>query len=67
MYRPEAQLAADAFGKSLRLLSAGVLRRTTRQMQSEVAKGFDETTSFGQDSFEAYRRALDAKESRYRD
>jgi hypothetical protein len=39
----------------------------TRQMQSEVAKRFDEKGSFGQDSFDAYRRALDAKGSRYRD
>jgi hypothetical protein len=39
----------------------------TRQMQSEVAKGFGEEGSFGQDSFEAYRRALDAKGSRYWD
>ena len=30
-------------------------------MQSEVAKGFGDEASFGQDSFEAYRRALDAK------
>lgn len=67
MYRPEVQLAAATFGKRLRLLSAGALRRTTRQMQSEVAKGFDEKGSFGQDSFEAYRRTLDAKGSRYRD
>jgi hypothetical protein len=64
MYRPEAQLVAEAFGKSLRLLSAGVLRRTTRQMQSEVAKGFGDKASFGRESFEAYRRALDAKGAR---
>ncbi len=64
MYRPEAQLAADAFGKSLRLLSAGVLRRTTRQLQSEVAKVFGEKASFGQDSLEAYRRALDVRGAR---
>ena len=36
----------------------------TRHMQSEVAKGFGEKASFGQDSFEAYRRALDAKGAR---
>jgi hypothetical protein len=48
-------------------LSEEVLRRTTRQMQGEVAKGFDEKASFGKDSFEAYRRALDAKGSRYWD
>jgi hypothetical protein len=61
MYRPEVQLAAATFGKSLRLLSAGGLRRMTRQMQSEVAKGFGDKASFGRESFEAYRRALDAK------
>ena len=38
-----------------------------RQMQSEAVKGFGEEGSFGQDSFEAYRRALDAKGSRYWD
>ena len=64
MYRPEVQLAAATFGKSLRLLSAGVLRRTTRQMQSEVAKGFGEEASFGQDSLGVYRRALDARGAR---
>lgn len=63
----EVQLAAATFGKSWRPLSEEILQRTTRQMQSEVAKGFDEKTSFGQDSFEAYRRALDAKGARYRD
>jgi hypothetical protein len=36
-------------------------------MHSEVAKGFDKENSFGQDSFVAYRRELDAKGSRYRD
>jgi hypothetical protein len=61
------QLAAATFGKSWRPLSEEVLRRTTRQMQAEVAKGFNEKAAFGQDSFEAYRRALDAKGSRYRD
>ncbi|MCJ9699989.1 class II aldolase/adducin family protein [Bradyrhizobium sp. SHOUNA76] len=63
----EAQLAAATFGKGWRPVPEEILRRTTRQMQSEVAKGFDEKTAFGQDSFEAYRRALDAKGSRYRD
>jgi len=63
----EVQLAAATFGKGWRPLPEEILRRTTRQMQSEVAKGFDEKTPFGQDSFEAYRRALDAKGSRYRD
>jgi hypothetical protein len=36
----------------------------TRQMQSEVAKGFGDKASFGRESFEAYRRALDAKGAR---
>jgi hypothetical protein len=35
-----------------------------RQMQSEVAKGFGDKASFGLESFEAYRRALDAKGAR---
>jgi hypothetical protein len=64
MYRPEVQLAAATFGKRLRLLSAGALRRTTRQMQSQLAKGFGEEASFGQESLEAYRRALDARGAR---
>lgn len=63
----EVQLAAATFGKSWRPLSEEVLRRTARQMQSEVAKGFDEKASFGQESLEAYRRELDARGSRYRD
>jgi ribulose-5-phosphate 4-epimerase/fuculose-1-phosphate aldolase len=63
----EVQLAAAAFGANLRPISEDVLRRTERQMQSEVAKGFDEKTSFGEDSFLAYRRELDARKSPYRD
>jgi ribulose-5-phosphate 4-epimerase/fuculose-1-phosphate aldolase len=63
----EVQVMAAAFGKSLRPLSQDILRKTARQMNTEVAKGFDENKSFGQDSFDAYLRELDAKGSRYRD
>lgn len=63
----EVQVMAAAFGANLRPLPENVLRRTERQMQSELAKGFDEKTSFGSDSFLAYRRELDAKKSPYRD
>lgn len=63
----EVQVTTAAFGKNHRPLSEDVLRKTARQMQAEVAKGFDETTAFGQDSFDAYRRELDANGSRYRD
>lgn len=63
----EVQVTTAAFGKNQRPLSEDILRKTARQMRSEVAKGFDEKTSFGQDSFDAYRRELDAKGSRYRD
>jgi ribulose-5-phosphate 4-epimerase/fuculose-1-phosphate aldolase len=63
----EVQVTVAAFGKNQRPLSEEILRKTARQMQTEVAKGFDEKSSFGQDSFVAYRRELDAKGSRYRD
>lgn len=63
----EVQVTAAAFGANLRPLSQEVLRRTQRQMQSEVAKGFDEKASFGEDSFLAYRRELDARKAPYRD
>lgn len=63
----EVQVTAAAFGSKLRPLSEEVLRRTARQMQSEVAKGFDEKASFGEDSFLACRRELDARGSRYRE
>ena len=63
----EVQLAAAAFGANLRPLPEDVIRRTERQMQSEVAKGFDEKASFGEDSLLAYRRDLDARKVPYRD
>jgi hypothetical protein len=47
MYRPEVQLAAATFGKSLRRLSAGVLRRTTCQMQSEVQRALAKKPPLG--------------------
>jgi ribulose-5-phosphate 4-epimerase/fuculose-1-phosphate aldolase len=63
----EVQVIAAAFGTNQRRLSEEILRKTAHQMRTEVAKGFDEGTSFGQDSFVAYRRELDAKGSRYRE
>ena len=38
----EVQVTTAAFGNNQRPLSEEVLRKTARQMQSEVAKGFDE-------------------------
>ena len=63
----EIQLAAAAFGKNWLPLSEDVLRRTSRQMRSEVARGFDEKAAFGEDALAAYRRDLDAKGARYRE
>ncbi|MDA9433818.1 class II aldolase/adducin family protein [Bradyrhizobium sp. CCBAU 51627] len=63
----EIQLAAATFGKDWRPLSEEVLRRTARQLRSEIAKGFDDNVAFGEDAFAAYRRSLDARGARYRD
>ncbi|XFF02435.1 class II aldolase/adducin family protein (plasmid) [Bradyrhizobium guangxiense] len=63
----EIQMAAAVFSHGLRHIPEAVLVKTAQQMEAEVGKGFDEAISLGQDSFDAYRRALDRLASCYRD
>ncbi len=63
----EVQVTAAAFGENQREIPEEVLRKTTRQMQSAVAKGSMRKLHLVKDSFVAYRRQLDAADARYRD
>jgi ribulose-5-phosphate 4-epimerase/fuculose-1-phosphate aldolase len=48
-------------GRELRPLDEAVLKRTVQQSQTAVAKGFDKNHSFGQDTYAALVRQLDAQ------
>jgi ribulose-5-phosphate 4-epimerase/fuculose-1-phosphate aldolase len=62
----EVQVHSMKLGKELRLLSEDVLERTRMQSQTAVAKGFDAKHAFGQDTYEALIRQLDAEGSTFR-
>jgi len=48
-------------GRELRPLDEAVLTRTVQQSQTAVAKGFDKDHGFGQDTYAALIRQLDAQ------
>lgn len=54
----EIQVASAVFGSQLRPIPQDILRKTTIQMRTAVAKGFDSDTPFGMDAFLAYQREL---------
>jgi hypothetical protein len=47
-------------------LQEAILVRTVGQAQNMVAKGFDENQGFGQDTYDALIRQLDAEGSNFR-
>jgi ribulose-5-phosphate 4-epimerase/fuculose-1-phosphate aldolase len=62
----EVQVRTMQMGQQLRPLQEAVLQRTAQQAQSAVAKGFDEKHGFGQDTYDALIRQLDAECSTFR-
>ncbi len=62
----EVQVHTLQMGKELRPLSQAVLDRTMQQSQTAVAKGFDAKNAFGQDTYQALIRQLDAEGSTFR-
>ncbi|CAN5413456.1 class II aldolase/adducin family protein [soil metagenome] len=62
----EVQVHTLQMGNELRPLPEAVLKRTVQQSQSAVAKGFDEKSAFGQDTYDALIRQLDAEGSTFR-
>lgn len=63
----EVQVNTMKMGQELRPLDNAVLERTARQSQTAVAKGFDKSHGFGQDSYAALVRQLDAAGLNFRD
>jgi ribulose-5-phosphate 4-epimerase/fuculose-1-phosphate aldolase len=62
----EVQVNTQQMGSELRLLPEAVLKRTVQQSQTAVAKGFDERSAVGQDTYDALIRQLDAEGSTFR-
>lgn len=54
-------------GQELRPLDVAVLNRTAQQSQTAVAKGFDKDHGFGEDTYAALVRQLDATGQNFRD
>jgi ribulose-5-phosphate 4-epimerase/fuculose-1-phosphate aldolase len=63
----EVQVNTMKMGQELRLLDETVLMRTAEQAQAAVAKGFDKTSGFGEDSYVALIRQLDVAGQNFRD
>jgi len=63
----EVQLNTMKMGRELRPLDEAVLTRTVQQSQAAVAKGFDKTSGFGEDTYLALVRQLDAAGQNFRD
>jgi len=57
----EVQVNTMKMGRELRPLDEAVLTRTIQQSQTAVAKGFDKDHGFGQDTYAALIRQLDAQ------
>jgi ribulose-5-phosphate 4-epimerase/fuculose-1-phosphate aldolase len=53
--------------RELRPLDEAVLTRTVQQSQAAVAKGFDKASGFGEDTYVALVRQLDAAGQNFRD
>jgi ribulose-5-phosphate 4-epimerase/fuculose-1-phosphate aldolase len=62
----EVQVNTMRMGQELRLLDDVVLERTARQTQGAVAKGFDRDHAFGEDTYAALIRQLDARGADFR-
>jgi ribulose-5-phosphate 4-epimerase/fuculose-1-phosphate aldolase len=63
----EVQVNTMKMGQELRLLEDAVLKRTVQQSQAAVAKGFDNSSGFGEDAYTALIRQLDASGQNFRD
>jgi ribulose-5-phosphate 4-epimerase/fuculose-1-phosphate aldolase len=63
----EVQVNTMKMGQGLRLLDEAVLTRTVQQSQAAVAKGFDKSSDFGEDTYAALVRQLDAAGENFRD
>ena len=62
----EVQVNTMRLSQELRPLDASVLNRTVQQSQAAVAKGFNESRGFGEDTYAALVRQLDAKGENFR-
>ncbi|MDB5604611.1 MAG: class aldolase/adducin family protein [Bradyrhizobium sp.] len=62
----EVQVNTMKLGQELRPLDEAVLTRTVQQSQTAVAKGFDKDHGFGQDTYAALIRQLDAQGLNFR-
>ncbi|MCA6100495.1 class II aldolase/adducin family protein [Bradyrhizobium australafricanum] len=63
----EVQVNTMKMGAELRPLAENILAKTARQAQSSVAKGFDKASGFGEDTYAALVRQLDAAGHNFRD
>src|SRR6266851_8911932 len=63
----EVQVNTMKVGQELRPLDVAVLNRTAQQSQTAVAKGFDKDHGFGEDTYAALVRQLDATGQNFRD
>jgi ribulose-5-phosphate 4-epimerase/fuculose-1-phosphate aldolase len=63
----EVQVNTMRIGQKLRPLDEAVLMRTVRQSQAAVANGFDKHSGFGEDTYVALIRQLDAAGQNFRD
>ena len=62
----EVQVNTMKMGQELRPLDESVLMRTVQQSQAAVAKGFDKSSGFGEDTYAALVRQLDAAGQNFR-
>jgi ribulose-5-phosphate 4-epimerase/fuculose-1-phosphate aldolase len=63
----EVQVNIMKMGQELRPLDEAVLMRTVQQSQAAVAKGFDKASGFGEDTYVALIRQLEAAGQNFRD
>jgi ribulose-5-phosphate 4-epimerase/fuculose-1-phosphate aldolase len=63
----EVQVNTMKMGQELRPLGETVLTRTVQQSQAAVAKGFDKASGFGEDTYFALVRQIDAAGLNFRD
>jgi ribulose-5-phosphate 4-epimerase/fuculose-1-phosphate aldolase len=63
----EVQVHTMEMGQELRPLDDAVLKLTVQQSQAAVAKGFDKSGGFGEDTYLALVRQLDAAGQNFRD
>jgi ribulose-5-phosphate 4-epimerase/fuculose-1-phosphate aldolase len=62
----EVQVNTMKLGAELRPLEEAVLKRTMQQTQAAVARGFDKLSGFGEDTYAALIRQLDATGQKFR-